>query len=166
MAGANNFSDKGKRRGSVIFPFKAEAAAVSGEQRNTESSFVPNRTGIARRGSKRVFDCRRRLTHSDAAVATGLMNTGARSDQRAEPTIGDQLIQQLARRGIDVEEHRRRNAFSANDLGCYRKVTPAWIGGGTDVALGDVHAFNVAHLYHVAWASLLGDQGVPVSKDQ
>ena len=70
------------------------------------SSKVPERPGeIARHGAQADAPGRRGLSHADAAVASGLVEARARAQQMFNGAHGDEVLQDLARGGIDIEGH-------------------------------------------------------------
>ena len=113
---------------------------------------------IARRGAKRIPSDRRSLPHADAAVASGLMNSRAGSDERAQTPIVDQHLQHLSRRRIYIEGDAGRDRLTADDFRGDGEVAPSRIGGRADVGLSDLFALDFSHGDDLAGARRFGDE--------
>ena len=148
-----------RSRGSVITPVSAEAVAVSGLHRKTLSSRVPERPGKLR-GTVR------RLLRPDAGAwpmpmqplqPAWWMRAPACTRSLSRPSAIE-VLEQLARRRIDVERHAVVDLPSADHLRGDREVAVARVGRGADVGLVDLRPGDLAHRHDVAGARRLGDQ--------
>jgi hypothetical protein len=71
---------------------------------------------ISRNGAQAAPSGGWHLTHPDAPVATGLMQSRTGADQRGQMPVGDQLIQSLPGSGIDVQRHSRWQPPALHDF--------------------------------------------------
>ena len=113
---------------------------------------------IPRHGAQAQPPAGRRLSHADAAVAAGLMQTSARANQRGQVTVANEVFQNLSRRGIDVERHARRHAPAADNRRRHRQVAVARVRRRADVGLVNRLAFDLANGADVAGAGWHRDQ--------
>jgi hypothetical protein len=73
-----------------------------------------------------------RLTHAEAAVAAGLMQSRARCDKPCQATLPNQLLERLARSRVDVERDARSDPPARNHRRNHRGIAIAGIGRGSE----------------------------------
>src|SRR5208283_2219027 len=153
------------RIGNLQCPRIADFADESGGRRGFRRSqehriFFGSRASreITRRGAKRIASDRRSLSHTDAAVASGLVNSRTSGYERAKAPIIDQHLQHLPRRRIYIEGDAGRDRSIPDDFGGDGEIPPSGIGGGTYVGLGYFFALDFSDSDDLARARRLGDE--------
>ena len=137
----------------------ADAAAVSGLQRYTWSSGVPERPGKFR-------GIVRRLIRSVAGawpmpmqpMQPGLVDARARRDQLEEVALDVERLERLARRRVHVERDAVVGLLPVDDQRRDREVAQARVRRRADDALEDLGAGDLAHRDDVARARRQRDE--------
>src|SRR6185312_1212033 len=80
------------------------------------------------------------LAHSDATVATCLMDAGASVYQVEQVAISNQILQDLPRSWIDIQGDTIMNSFPLDYFGHHREIPVARVSGRTDICLINLSA--------------------------